>query len=178
MPLDDFLPQFDVRSRHEVVVRAPPATVYRAVRTLDLGDSRTVRWLFALRGLPTRAITVECLIRIGFVMLGETPGRELVLGAVGRFWTPAGGLVRVDPAGFRAFATAGYAKAVWNFVVQDQGRGARLGTETRVRCLDAVSRRRFRLYWALIRPLSAHVRREALRLAQVQAETDAVRRAE
>jgi hypothetical protein len=39
---------------------------------------------------------------------------------------------------------------------------ARLVTETRVGCTDAGSRRRFRLYWLLVRPFSGVIRKAML----------------
>jgi hypothetical protein len=47
-----------------------------------------------------------------------------------------------------------------------------LTTETRVRCTDPAIRRAFLRYWRVIRPFSGLVRREALRLARVDAESN------
>ena len=56
------------------------------------------------------------------------------------------------------------AVAVMNFLVEPHasGRGTRLFTETRVRCLGRSSRRWFRLYWLVIRPFSGLLRRAML----------------
>lgn len=177
MLIDEFLPEFDVSERHELAVRAPADAVYRALCELDLGRSRRIRWLFALRGLRRRGLTLSGLTRLGFVRLGERPGEELLLGIVGRFWTPSGHLRRLDPEGFRAFAEPSYAKAVWNFsVVGESGGGAWLATETRVACLGPASRRRFRVYWAVVAVFSRWIRREALRLVREDAERGRGRR--
>ena len=48
--------------------------------------------------------------------------------------------------------------------------GTRLSTETRVRCSEDASRRRFRLYWAVIAPFSGLIRREVLRTIRHEAE--------
>ncbi len=171
MLIDRLLPDYDLCMRHQVAVRARPGAVYRTVREVDLARSRAIRWLFALRGLPSVTITLASLTEAGFVELGEVPGAELVLGIVGRFWTPSGHLRRLDADAFRAFDTPGYAKAVWNFSVAGDPSGRTwLSTETRVHCLDAASRRRFRLYWAVVGPFSGWVRREAVRLMRERAE--------
>jgi hypothetical protein len=48
---------------------------------------------------------------------------------------------------------------VWTFSVEAQPPGTtRLTTETRVACADAASRRRFRLYWLVVRPFSGLIR--------------------
>lgn len=171
MLVDQFLPVWDVRSRHGRSVAADPARVFAALRGLDLSRSRVVRWLFRLRGMPTAAMTLDGLERFGFIPLAEEVDREIVLGLVGRFWTRRGGLRRLSPEAFRAFAEPGFAKAVWSFAVTPVAPGrSRLETETRVRCTDRRSRRRFRLYWLLIAPFSGWIRREALRLAKSRAE--------
>ena len=51
-----------------------------------------------------------------------------------------------------------------------------LSTETRIQCLDDHSRKRFRLYWGLIGPFSAWIRREMLRAVKKQVESEDFRR--
>lgn len=160
--------------RHAILVRAPAECVYSAVRTLDLGASPIIRGLFRLRGLPRSALTLDGLRSIRFTVLGEDPGREILLGLVGRFWTITGDLQRVDPAGFGAFDRDGYAKAAWNFCLAPLSDGrVRLSTETRVYCPDEASLRRFRLYWRLVGPFSALIRGEMLRTLKRKAESEA-----
>jgi hypothetical protein len=56
------------------------------------------------------------------------------------------------------------ARGVWNFGVSEIGTGKTLlETETRVTCGDVASRRKFRLYWLLVRPFSGLIRRLMLR---------------
>jgi len=175
MLIDEFLPVYDAVERHQIDISAPVEPVYDTVRSLDLSDSTVIRWLFWLRGLPALrlsrdqpkkrlGLTLDGLLKSGFILLGERPPQELLLGLVGRFWTSSGDIQRLDVAGFRNFEIPGYAKAAWNFSLSERADGlARLATETRVRCLDDASRRRFRLYWLLIRPFSGLTRRELLR---------------
>ena len=182
MLIDEFLPDHDVVERHQIGIRAPVERVYDAVRALDLSRSRTIRWLFLLRELPalprssgrgnTRlGLTLDGLLGSGFVLLGETPRQEFLLGLVGRFWTPSGDIQRLDASGFRTFDRPGYAKAAWNFSLSEGEDGTtRLATETRVLCLDDASRRRFRLYWSFIGPFSALIRKEMLRSVKRAAE--------
>jgi hypothetical protein len=53
------------------------------------------------------------------------------------------------------------------------GKRARLATETRVRALNPGARRRFRLYWLVVGPFSALIRRRWLSAARRAAETRA-----
>jgi hypothetical protein len=94
----------------------------------------------------------------------------MVLGLVGRFWTLGGDLKKIDAESFKAFDTAGYAKAVWNFSLLPDGPATRLSTETRIKCTDAESRRRFGFYWTFIQPFSGLIRREMLGLIKRKAE--------
>ena len=182
MLLDRYLPTYDVVERHATVVRAPADRVYAAIERADMGASPVARGLMALRALAagpraggggrTTRGTLGELLRRNFLPLADDPPRELVLGLVGKFWQPSGGVERIPPADFIAFARPGYAKAAWNFAVAPlpDGRGVRLTTETRVHCTDAASRRRFRAYWLLIRPFSGLIRREMLRVIRREAE--------
>lgn len=158
--IDDFMPVFHAVERHALTVAAPPPVVYRAIAQTDFARAGLIRWLLRLRGLgrPGR-LTLGDVTRGGFVLLGERPGCEMALGIAGKFWTPSGGRVTLDAEGFRRFERAGYAKAVWDFRVVEAGEGVtRLTTETRIWCADGAARRRFRLYWAVVRPFSGLIR--------------------
>jgi hypothetical protein len=163
---DRYLPTYDVVMRHERCVAVPAATAWAALQRADLGDSPVTRALLTLRGLRrpgARRLTLATLPDAGFVRLDERPDGEVAFGLVGRFWTPSGGRHRITAGEFRDFARPGYAKAVWTFSVAEQAGTTRLATETRVACTDRASRRRFRIYWALVGPFSGLIRRAMLR---------------
>jgi hypothetical protein len=174
MLLDTFLPDYDAREYHDTDIRAPAEQVYAALRIADIGASPIIRGLLMLRGLALlrqprttrlrcQPLTLDDFLQTGFVLLGERPDEELVLGLVGRFWTSRGDIQRIPAARFPTFAEPGYAKAVWNFALHPVTDDAvRLSTETRVQCLDAASRRSFRRYWLLVGPWSGLIRREML----------------
>lgn len=189
MRLDDQLPRFDFAERHEVGVRAPPAAVFAAVRRADLARGPLTRTLFLLRALPglvgrpretarrflrrggAARATLDALASAGFVVLAEDPGREIVLGTIGRFWTATGGMRPFEAAEFARFDEPGWAKAAWSFRVEPAAGGtATLSTETRVLCTDPTSRRIFRRYWWVVRPFSGLIRIEMLRAIRRDAE--------
>jgi hypothetical protein len=156
MLLSDVLPEYDVRTRHTVELDAPTERVWDAIRSTTLADLRFARHLFRLRGLPS-APERGLLDLEGFAPIAVDPGRELVVGAVGKPWSPRGRLVRgADP---RTFDERGYALMALNITYD----GTTLATETRVRCTDPRSRALFRLYWLVVRPFSGVVRRDWLR---------------
>lgn len=182
MLIDDFMPDAQFAERHAVRVAAPPERAWQAVRALDLRGSPLVRTLFALRSLPGlfagrqasgRALgtTMEGLLRSGFVLLAEQAPREIVLGLAGRFWTPTGGLVRIQPGEFRGFDRPGMALGAWNFTILPTDGGSLVATETRVRCTDAAALRSFRRYWRVVRPFSGLIRLEGLRAVRRAAES-------
>ena len=158
--IDDVMPVFDAVERHALTIAAPAAVVYGALSHVDFARSGPIRWLLRVRGLGVRGrLTLGDLTRRGFVRLAERPGSEIAFGIAGRFWTPSGGRVTLDADAFRRFEKAGHARAVWDFRVTAAGHGStRLTTETRIRCVDATARRRFRVYWALVRPFSGLIR--------------------
>ncbi len=180
MLLDVYLPVFDVRERHGIVVDAPVERAWEAARHVDLARSPLIRTLMTARSAPlirggrrvgVRSLRLDDLLRHGFVVLAEDPPEEIVLGAAGTFWRPRNVIHPVTAAGFADLDDPGVAKAAMNFAVRpvDDGRCAVL-TETRIRCTDEASRRKFVLYWAAVGPFSALIRTRALKLIKHDAE--------
>ena len=169
--LDQLLATYDVAKRHALAVRAALARVFSAAEAYDLRDSRVTRVLMRLRGYgprmrPTgaRAPLSETLIRFGFVFLGKIPGREMAFGLVGKFWRPDGGLLTLSAEELLRFEEPGYAKAIWNILVEERDAGrSLLSTETRVLCLGEEARRPFLRYWKWIEPFSGLIRISLLR---------------
>lgn len=172
---NECLPRFDVESRHSIHIAAPPSVVYGVSQNLDMSSSPLVRALFALRCMPRSGLRLQGLSNIGFKTLREEPGRAVVLGLIGRFWTLRGDLIDFDPADFHSFAAPGYAKATWSFTFEGAGQ-TRLTTVTRVLCLDRAARRSFVRYWFFVRPFSGLIRQEALRIVKRNAESAQLRR--
>ena len=174
MLLDELLPDFDVNEIHSAEVPGAPAAAMAAARAVTPGEIRLMGALMALRSLPGRIkrapiVTrsdqpfIEQALGLGFVPLGERPD-EVVIGAIGRFWSPAGNrpLSISTSEDFLAFAEPGYAKAAMNIAVRPAAPGALISTETRIASTDPAARRRFRAYWLLIGPWSALIRRSML----------------
>ena len=103
--IDTVMPHFSLRQVDRVAVAASPGHAYAAARSLDLSGIGWVRLLFQLRVVPDRiaaawrgqpypplrAAGIDDITGdgSGFVLLGEEPGREVVVGAIGKFWQPA-----------------------------------------------------------------------------------------
>jgi hypothetical protein len=167
--LDELIPDYDVHNVHSLWVPAAPAAAYEAVKTVSAREVRLFGPLMLVRsfGRLSRVLDVEAPLleemeKVGFMALGERPGEEVVLGAVGRFWSPLGNQPRVVED-FSSFDEPGYAKAAMNFRVSAEGSGCRLTTETRIVGTDAAATRKFRPYWLLIRLGSGAIRRSWLK---------------
>jgi hypothetical protein len=167
MLLDDVLPQWHERERHETKVEAPPERVFAAMREVTLTEmpiARVLAWLRGMRPDTGRPMIGE-MRKAGFNAAAEEPGREVVFAAIGQPWKLRGG-ERARTEDFRAFHEPGYAKMAFNFRLD----GTTLSTETRVLLTDERSRRAFGRYWLLIRPFSGLIRRVWLRAIVRRAE--------
>ncbi len=187
--MDRFMPEYHFNEVHSVRIQAPPDGIFRAIRAVTPGEVRWSRTLFWIRSLPARLAgkaarlpgepraILEPEPHSGKVLLGEEPGRELLLGIIGPFWKPAGGLrPRIEgPQEFLAFDRPDHAKATMGFWLRYEGGGWwRLTTETRVFTPDRSTRRKFAAYWRLIYPGSALLRRTFLAAVKQRAEEDAL----
>lgn len=157
-----------------VDLAAPPDLVWAYVRHADLGDSPLTRALFALRTLPSAhdaaaPATTHQLhsssTHPGFQLLGEDPGRELTVGAIGRVWQLDIPFEHVEGADACVrFARPGWIKVAWSIRLEPLGQAAtRLRFELRVDATDEVAWRLFARYWLLIGPASHFLRTMLLR---------------
>jgi hypothetical protein len=180
VPLDEFLPVYDVNEIHSTRVAAPPDAVMAAVWSLTAREVPVLVALMALRSLPARlrgrrrvareGTILEGFLRGGFVTLAERPG-ELVVGGIGRFWLASAEIHRVSAGDFVGFDQPGYAKAAFNMhALSLPDGGTLLTTETRIQGTDDHARRSFRRYWRVIHPGSAAIRRGWLRAIRRRAE--------
>jgi hypothetical protein len=187
MLIDRFLPKYDVTLDCETRVDAPPEETYRAIREADLRDP-VISALFALRELPMRlarrlrgehappaprTITLGTITHDGpgWTVLADKPGRELVIGSVGRFWERDYGGRPVRAEEFVSFREPGYAKLAIAFSLWPDGLGGTLlRYEARTLTTDATAYRKFHRYWGLIRPGVALVMRSALHRIKLEAE--------
>jgi hypothetical protein len=171
MLLDAVLPTWHFRSHHSTVVDAPAARVAEAIESihLDRDLSPLVRLLFRVRGLsfPSEATPRAALTSIGFSVLAEQPGSEIVFGIAGKFWATRemANLVRVpDAEAFIEFDRPWQAKGAMNILVEPiSEERTLLRTETRVACTDHMARLLFGAYWTLIRIPSGWIRGDMLR---------------
>jgi len=189
MLLDLYLPQYDVTETHAVIVDADTELTWQAARRGDLSQSAVTRALLELRSLPNRLrwvlkgqpartarppLNLDDMKRVGFLLLGERPGHEIVFGSVVQPWkavTDDGPSPQVEADQFATFDTPGYVKVAFNIRVEPYGsRRSLITTETRTAATDPASLRRFSRYWLVVGPTSALIRRLMLRIVKSDAE--------
>lgn len=171
--LDQVMPSCDRSEVHRRETTASPSALWDAIHELRANELTATRALMAIRTLGRRVddgdrTVLEGFKRMGFCEIAQEPGRELVVAGIGQFWKPSGGLRKVTgKEQFLAFEEPGYAKAAFNFRIE----AGELSTETRIAGTDTQARRRFGLYWLLVRPGSGLIRREWLRALDRRALT-------
>jgi hypothetical protein len=157
--LDEVLPEYDVRERHERRVPATPELAVAAALGIPVAPDAIVRALFRLRGLGRGGSVLGAVRAMGFAELVREPDC-VIFGVSGRPWTPRGGLAPFDKAG------PGQVRMAVELSALPDGDGALLVTETRVAAMDAGARRAFRRYWLAVGPFSALIRRRWLAAAE------------
>ncbi len=192
MLLDDYLPAFDFNEVHRITIQASPERIFCSIKELSTSEwSPLINWMFALRSFPERLFgknwtqfsgdrpLLEQMLEDTFVLLAETPERELVLGllipaTIGQFWKTSNGIPsRLSNAQeFADFGQPGYAKVAFNFVVGEGvgTDGVTVTTETRIHALSPATRKSFAVYWRVIGPGSALIRRLWLKAIKRRAE--------
>jgi hypothetical protein len=159
--LDRFMREYDVVTRHARRIDAPPEAVLAAAREIDLRASPLARAIFRAREVilgATRATRdarglMEAVTAMGWAVLAEVPGREIVVGAVTRPWEADVTFRAIPSDRFAAFAEPGYVQIAWTLRADPDGLGGTVfRTETRARATDAGARARFRRYWACFSP--------------------------
>jgi hypothetical protein len=158
--LDRFIPSYEVAERHHIRVNAPGTMVLAAAKDMDLLHAPLVRWVFRGRELamgsrPDTQVHPRELLplvqSLGWGILAEVPGREVVVGAVTQPWEANVVFRSLPPNQFAAFNEPGWVKIVWTLRADPLGADSSVfRTETRVVTTDRESRARFRRYWAFV----------------------------
>jgi hypothetical protein len=198
MLIDRYLPRFDVTLVEHTVVDADPATTWAALLDLDLMRVHTPLLDAAMfvRGLPGTVsrllgrtadqpaapppvqlkLTGEGSGMAGWLPLGQQAGREIALGAVGRFWQPDiqwYDVATMTPDGFAAFDEPGWGRIAANFSLRHYGERRTLVSyeaRTAIATTDPAAARRFARYWRLVRPFVGHIMRATLASLRNDAE--------
>ena len=172
------MPEYQFKERHSVETNLPVESLWHAVKAISPGEIGVIRSLMAIRSLPAKLVgrtkavfePDRPLIRETpfFTILEEIAPQEIVLGMAGQFWKLDGGPLSgiSTPTDFQNFQKPDHIRVTVNFEVA----AGRVSTETRIQALDEPARRKFGLYWTLIRPGSGWIRIAWLRAICRKAE--------
>ncbi len=182
--LDRFMPDYEVVERHKVRVAASADVALAALCDVDVQQSRIVRAIFRARELalgadPDGRERPRGLLAwsrsLGWGLLAEVAGREIVMGAVTQPWNANVVFRPLPPDEFAPFREPGFVKIVWTLRADPLSDGGSIaGTETRVMTTDPAARARFRRYWSFVSPGVVLIRLLALGLVKTDAERRAV----
>lgn len=160
--LDRFIPFYEVAERHHVEVNAPAAVVFAAASEMYLQRSPIIRaifkareWIMGSHPAPEseRRPFLAQMRDIGWGVLAEEPGREVVMGAVTQPWLADVVFRPLPPEQFAAFNEPDFVKIAWTLRADSlDAHRSIFRTETRVVTTDLSARAKFRRYWALASP--------------------------
>ena len=178
--LDEFMPSYEVAERHSARVHAPADVVLRAATQVKLEDSPLVWAILRMRELvlgadaaptPQPAGLADQMLALGWRVLHETQGREIVVGAVTQPWLANVVFRGLSPDEFKAFHEPDFVKIAWTLRADPVGPAESVfRTETRVVTTDPGARDRFRWYWARFSPGIVLIRWMMLRQVKAEAE--------
>ncbi len=183
--MDSMMPDFDIALAEHAVVQSDTATTFATTRDINLltVHSPVLDLFIWLRTVPARIVgrhpTTPTTPKIGENMalpgwgyLGQTPGHEIVFGAVGRFWQSVIQWRDTAATDFTDFAEPGWGKIAADFSVRTYGASTSLLCyECRFLTTDPGSRVRFGRHRWLIRPFVRHIMRTTLRQIKANAES-------
>jgi hypothetical protein len=184
--LDRFMPTYEIAERHHVRVAAPAALTLDAARHVDLQSSSIARAIIRAREIMLgtapdnrrrpRGLLAE-MQSLGWGVLADVPGREVVAGAVTRPWEANVVFRALPPDQFAAFNEPDYVKIAWTIRADAIGETESVfRTETRAVATDAHARSKFRRYWSLLSPGIIAIRWSLLGPVKKEAERHAVGR--
>jgi hypothetical protein len=170
---DKYLGNYHFSETHSIKIKTSPEQIFAKICEMNFTGSFVTRLLFALRGFPKKTTTgIERLQDVGFVILEVVPNHEVILGLIGQFWKLSGNIQKVTRSGFLVFENPDFAKATWNFkIIRESEEMQVLLTETRILCPSEPARKRFTLYWRIIKPFSGIIRKQMLKQLKKQSES-------
>jgi hypothetical protein len=177
-----YLPYYQFSERHTIKIDAPKNRILAAIIELPPNEiSFIFKLLFIIRSIPPKLLgrpyigfrsnvpLIEQLEENGFALLDKN-SQEIVLGVVlgsgkskERVTTPV--------KDFMNPGKKGYGKVATNFFIKEEEGNVLLSTETRIFLRDKKTKRKFTLYWLVVYPGSALIRRLWLKAIKKRSES-------
>lgn len=166
--IDNYLPEYTFNECHEIFVHSPIEEVYEVAKDVDLSKSKLIVMLFKMRGLSTKRMNLQGLIDdFGFSRLAENYPLEHLIG----FLAADKVIPAANTKEFLTTTLPAKVKVAWNVTFSEISPGlTKVTTETRVLCLNNVTKRLYHVYWMLLKPVSGVIRKKMLRIIKRQSE--------
>lgn len=174
MLIDKYLPAYHFNELHSIEIIGVVSDIYQKMLQCDFSNSSLIKFLFRLRGMPTKVYSIDHLTSMGFIKLDEEPGKEILFGMVTD--NPMFNTCKsnVSPEEFIQKADDPIIKAVINFRLQDKSNLQHIiSTETRVWCGNKELKSKFKYYWLFIKPFSQLIRKSMLKQMKLQIQQTA-----
>ncbi len=195
--LDLYMPEYEVVDQHQILVAAPAESTFAAACEMNMSQPSIIRAIFKTRELALRCAAamfsgklsacserskrpdatsqqksfLAAMKELGWGVLAEIPGREIVFGAVTQPWLTSP-VFRAVPAGeFAAFHEPEYVKIVFTLCADPVSNSESIiRTETRATTTNRAARVKFRRYWSLVSAGVILIRRVLLKSVKTEAE--------
>jgi hypothetical protein len=154
-----------------IFVQAKPKVTWELARHYDMSSVPWVHFLFSLRTIADLfhsnnadsgggQISLDQIARNGkgFMIVHETPGKEVVVGAVGKFWHIDIPFREMQPEKFRDFDEPGWGKLAWSISVEPYLSGSTVSFELRTTATDHDSWKKLNVYYHIIGAFSKLIR--------------------
>jgi hypothetical protein len=179
--LDRFMPEPDIRERHEVRVHAPAEVTYREAMAFDLESLVLVRAILRGREILMGSKPVEKTEPMSFIArtrsmgwerFAEEPGSLYISGATCQPWLADVVFLPLHADDFALYQELNRVKIVWSVETASLGPDrSSLATETRAAATDDEARRKFLPYFRRVRPGIVAIRWLLLGAIRRRAET-------
>lgn len=161
--IQHFLPNPRHIEVHRIFVGAKPDAAWALARHFDMSRIPFIRLLFDIRTFPDRlsgkkasgehsglGVDDITMNETGFMILHETPGKEVVVGSIGQFWHLNIPFKKVLPDDFKDFKSRGFGKIAWSISVGSFMNGSTISVELRITATDDVSWKKLSRYYRVI----------------------------
>jgi len=173
--IQQYLPNPRRVEQMRIFVAATPEESWNVARHFDMSSIQWVRFLFDLRTIADhlqhpshthidRRLGVDQIVENGhgFMLLHEESGKEVVVGAIGKFWKLHIPFADVSPGEFKNFDDEGWGKIAWSISVEPFLSGSTISIELRITATDDESWKKLKRYFQLIGPFSHLIRKTSL----------------
>ncbi|HEY6978055.1 MAG TPA: SRPBCC family protein, partial [Chitinophagaceae bacterium] len=169
--IQNYLPHPHHTETMRIFVHAQPEIAWNLARHYDMSSVSWVHFLFNLRTIadifhrdkPVHHDTRIGLDQIaangkGFMIIHEIRGKEVVVGAIGKFWHVDIPFKEMHPEDFRSFNDPGWGKLAWSLTVEPYLTGSTICFELRTTATDHDSWKKLNLYYHIIGTFSKLIR--------------------